>query len=273
MKKKFTLLLLFMTGAISAQTRGVIKDSLTGKPVPFVSIWSENENIGTTSEENGSFAIGTTQKSKTLIFHSLGFEKKKLAIANTAVVLLSPKVNALDEVVVRKRKETKRREIGIIESAVLEAFENQPKIDLKFFPYQSDYKQTGFIKKIGLITDSRIDDATIKIHIYSVDANGFPGAELLDRDLVVTVGKGNRQSVFDVSKFNLALPKTGVFIGFEKIMIEKNKREDRNSYYPYVLYNWVARNRSFAYLGGQWIAQSAEKKNIYEPAITLVLTN
>jgi hypothetical protein len=193
-----------------------------------------------------------------------------LAIANTAVVLLSPKVNALDEVVVRKRKETKRREIGIIESAVLEAFENQPKIDLKFFPYQSDYKQTGFIKKIGLITDSRIDDATIKIHIYSVDANGFPG-ELLDRDLVVTVGKGNRQSVFDVSKFNLALPKTGVFIGFEKIMIEKNKREDRNSYYPYVLYNWVARNRSFAYLGGQWIAQSAEKKIFTSPQLPLFL--
>jgi CarboxypepD_reg-like domain len=273
MKKKFTLLLLFLIGAISAQTRGVIKDSLTGKPVPFVSIWSENENIGTTSEENGSFEIATTEKSKTLIFNSLGFEKKKLALSKTVVVLLSPKVNELKEVVVRKRKETKRREIGIIESTVLEAFENQPKIDLKFFRYQSDYKQTGFIKKIGLITDSRIDDATIKIHLYSVDANGFPGAELLDRDLVVTVGKGNRQSMFDVSKFNLVFPKTGIFIGFEKIMIEKNKREDRNTYYPYVLYNWVARNPSFVFLGGQWSQQSAEKKNIYEPAITLVLTN
>jgi hypothetical protein len=185
-------------------------------------------------------------------------------------VLLSPKVNALDEVVVRKRKETKRREIGIIESAVLEAFENQPKIDLKFFPYQSDYKQTGFIKKIGLITDSRIDDATIKIHIYSVDANGFPGAELLDRDLVVTVRKGNRQSVFDVSKFNLALPKTGVFIGFEKIMIEKNKR--RPQFLLSVCVVQLGGAKSVVCVFGRPMDRAiCREKNIYEPAITLVL--
>lgn len=273
MKKKFTLLLLFSIGAISAQTSGVIKDSLTGKPVPFVSVWSENENIGTTSEEDGVFEINTTQKSQTLIFNSLGFEKKKLPISKTSVVLLSPKANELEEVVVRKRKDTKRREIGIIESSVLEAFENQPKIDLKFFPYQSDYKQTGFIKKVGLITDSRLESATIKIHFYGVDANGFPGKELLDQDLIVTVSKGNRQSLFDVSRFNLAFPKSGIFVGFEKIMIEKNKREDRNSYYPYVLYNWVSRSPSFVFSGGQWNRQSDDKKSIYEPAITLVLTN
>lgn len=260
-------------GSASAQTRGVIKDSLTGKPVPFVSIWSENENIGTTSEEDGTFEINTNEKSKTLIFNSLGFEKKKLPVSKTAVVLLRQKTNELEEVVVRKSKETRRREIGTIESSVLEAFENQPKIDLKFFPYQSDYKQTGFIKKIGLITDSRIENATIKIHLYSVDANGFPGGELLDRDLIVTVGKGNRQSKFDMGKYNLAFPKTGIFVGFEKIMIEKNKREDRNTYYPYVLYNWVARGSSFVFSGGQWNRQSADKKSIYEPAITLVLTN
>ncbi len=273
MKEKFTLLLLFLIGAMSAQTSGVIKDSLTGKPVPFVSVWSENENIGTTSEEDGSFEINTTKKSQTLIFNSLGFEKKKLPISKTSVVLLSQKTNELEEVVVRKCKETKRREIGIIESSVLEAFENQPKIDLKFFPYQSDYKQTGFIKKISLITDSKMEDATIKIHIYGVDANGFPGEELLGRDWIVTVGKGNRQSFFDLSQFNLAFPKTGIFVGFEKIMIEKNKREDRNSYYPYVLYNWVSRNPSFVFSGGQWNRQSDDKKSIYEPAITLVLTN
>lgn len=273
MKTKFTIFLLLWIATASAQTKGVVKDSLTGNPIAFVSIWSAEENIGTTSEENGTFTINTTEKSKTLIFHSLGFEKKKIAVSKTAVVLLSQTVNQLEEVIVRKCKETKRREIGAVESGILEAFENQPKIDLKFFAYQPDYKKTGFIKKVGLITDSRLDAATIKIHFYAVDANGFPGKELLDRDLIVSVGKGNKQSLFDVGKYNLAMPKTGIFVGFEKIMIEKNKREDRNTYYPYVLYNWVARNPSFVFSGGQWTQQTGDKKMIYEPAINLILTN
>ena len=56
-----------------------------------------------------------------------------------------------------------------------------------------------------------------------------------------------------MSDFNLKFPKTGVFVGFEKLMIEKNKTEktitDSNTnitqiqktYFPFVLYNYVER--------------------------------
>jgi hypothetical protein len=44
---------------------------------PFLMlIWVENENIGTTSEENGSFSIHVEDQNKVLIFSALGFEKK-----------------------------------------------------------------------------------------------------------------------------------------------------------------------------------------------------
>ncbi len=38
------ILLLFLSSiSLSAQTKGVVKDSLTGKPIPYVNIWVENE--------------------------------------------------------------------------------------------------------------------------------------------------------------------------------------------------------------------------------------
>ncbi len=69
------LLFIFTTFTISAQIKGVVKDSLTGKAISYVNIWVQNENIGVSSEENGEFTINTT-KTKNLIFSALGYEKK-----------------------------------------------------------------------------------------------------------------------------------------------------------------------------------------------------
>jgi murein tripeptide amidase MpaA len=91
---------------------------------------------------------------------------------------------------------------------------------------------------------------------------------------------------------NLTLPKTGIFVGFEKLIIERNKLEktvtDLNSktikiqktYYPYLLYNFVERDFQFEYSGGKWNKQqrfnldgSVSRMMINEPAINLILTN
>ena len=61
---KIYLLLILISGSLSAQIKGVVKDSLTGNPIPYVNIWVENKNIGTTSEENGSFSIDLKKLNK-----------------------------------------------------------------------------------------------------------------------------------------------------------------------------------------------------------------
>ena len=66
--KRLFLALVLVTFSLSAQIKGIVKDSLTGKPIPYVNIWVQNENIGSTSEENGTFFINTTEKRKKLIF-------------------------------------------------------------------------------------------------------------------------------------------------------------------------------------------------------------
>lgn len=71
---KTSLLFLLFSLSLSAQIKGVVKDSISGKQIPFVSVWSENQNIGTTSEDDGTFTINTDETSKRLVFSALGFE-------------------------------------------------------------------------------------------------------------------------------------------------------------------------------------------------------
>jgi hypothetical protein len=286
---KFSFLL-FLSISFFAQTKGIVVDEF-GKPIPYVNIWVENENIGTTSEENGEFSISASAN-KNLIFSILGFEKRIIKASEVANVKLKAISFQLDEVVIARRFQTKKLEIGQINNSVLEAFDNGPRIDVKFFPHENAYKKTKYIKKVSILTDSRIDNATVKIHFYKVDLNGFPGDELLTKDFIVTLQKGVVRNGFDLTDLNLKMSKTGIFIGFEKLIIAKNKLEKTivNSntgktttqivYYPFVLYNYVERDFLFTFSGGKWNRQSSEKLagssdkiKMYEPAINLVLTN
>ena len=286
---KYLFFILFSL-SFFAQTKGVVVDE-SGKPIPYVNIWVEDENIGTTSEENGEFSIAASAN-KNLIFSILGFEKKILKASEVSNVIMKAVSFQLDEVVIARHFETKKIEIGSINNSVLEAFDNGPRIDVKFFPYETAYKKIKFIKKVSILTDSRIDNATVKIHFYKADANGFPGEELLTKDYIVTIQKGVVRNGFDLTELNLKIPKTGLFIGFEKLLISKNKLEKTivNSntqktsiqviFYPLVLYNYVERDYLFTFSGGKWSRQTSDinqsesvKIKVYEPAINLVLTN
>lgn len=285
--------MLFLTSVNStSQIKGVVKDSITGKSIPFVSIWVENENNGTTSEEDGTFSINVSEKSKNLIFSALGYDKKTIKIANASEVYLKQIPYELEEIIILKRKETRQIEIGKTDNEILEAFDNGPRIDTKFFPYLPEYKKTKFIKQVTIFTDSKIDNATIKIHFYNVDSNGFPAEELLGKDFIVSVNKGVNKTAFNITKFNLKMPEKGIFVGFEKLIIESNKMEKiikninsnttqtQKNYYPFVLYNYVERAYFYTFSGGKWNRQtkgneldSSNKIKIYEPAINLILTN
>ncbi|SFA97105.1 CarboxypepD_reg-like domain-containing protein [Flavobacterium swingsii] len=292
-QNRFLICLFLVSFSITAQIKGVVKDSISGKPIPYVSVWIQNENIGTTTEENGEFIINLMEKNKNLIFSALGFEKKIIKASKAILVNLKPIAYQLDEVVISEEKlETKVVEIGKTDNQIYQSFDNGPRVDTKYFPYRATYKKTKFIKKVTIETDSRIENATIKIHFYSVDANGFPGEELLDKDFIVSIKKGTKKNFFDVTKFNLTMPKKGLFVGFEKLIIEKNKLEKtitdsqtnkteiQKKYFPLVMYNFVERDFLYTFSGGKWNRQtkhndidSSDKIMMYEPAINLILTN
>ena len=268
-----SILFFFITCSISAQIRGVVKDSISGAPIPFVNIWVENETVGTTSEADGTFFLEAS-KEKNIVISVLGYERKTLKGTAISIVQLKPMTYDLAEVVILNKKQSKIIEIGDIKNAIFQSFDNGPKIEAKFFPYQASYSKTKFIKEVTIFTDSRIDNATIKLHFYSVDENGFPGEELLTKDYIVTLKKGVIKHRFNISQFDLVFPEKGMFVAYEKLLIESNKKDTR--YQPYVLYNYVEREFFYTYAYGKWSKQnenSKEKIKINEPSINLVLSN
>lgn len=290
MKNIYSLLFLF-SFSIYAQTKGIVVDE-SNQPISYVSIWAENENNGTTSEENGEFTINTKDETKNLIFSALGYEKKIVKISESKEVQLKAIASEIDEVVIQKKYETKEIEIGKTKNETYQAFDNGPRIDVKYFPYLLAYKKTKFINQVSIYTDSKIENAMFKIHFYAVDSNGYPGDEILEKDYFVMVKKGTLKTRFNISEFNLTMPKKGLFVGFEKLIIEKNKVEKtvsdlntnsitiQKTYYPFVLYNYVERDFLFTFSGGKWDRKTNEdttklsgKMKIYEPSIHLILTN
>ena len=264
---------LIVTQFAFSQIRGVVKDSISGEPIPFVNIWVENETVGTTSEADGTFFLEAS-KQKNIVISVLGYERKTIKGSQISVVQLKPMAYDLREVVILNKKQSKQIEIGDIKNAIFQSFDNGPKIEAKFFPYQSSYSKTKFIKEVTIFTDSRIEESTIKLHFYSVDENGYPGEELLTKDYVVTLKKGIIKHRFNISQFDLVFPEKGMFVAYEKLLIESNKTGTK--YQPYVLYNYVERDFFYTYAYGKWSKQSgnnSEKISVNEPSINLILTN
>lgn len=285
--KRLFFLLFCIHFAVFSQIKGKIINEFN-KTIPYVNITVENENIGTTSEENGEFILRISDKNKNIIFSAIGFEKRIIKASDVNEVVLKQSETELKEVVIVKKFGTKIREIGKIDNGFYQAFDNGPRIDTKFFPYLPKYKNTKFIKQVTIQTDSKIENATFKIHFYAVDSQGFPSTELLTKDFIATVEKGVKKTFFNVNDLNLQMPKNGIFVGFEKLLIEKNKTEKtaidlnsnttktQTSFDPFVLYNSVERDFLFIFSGGKWINKNEGKNSkirIYEPAINLILTN
>ena len=109
MKKKDSLLILLLlisiTSVTAQQTKGIILDSETKEPIPFVSVAASPFNgQGIVGNVNGEFFINKSIiTSDTVAFSCLGYETIFIAISeidNNKTIYLSPKSISLSEVVI-----------------------------------------------------------------------------------------------------------------------------------------------------------------------------
>ena len=292
MKENRYWVLLFLTCfSITAQIKGFVVDD-KNQPIPYVNIWVENENIGTTSEENGSFSIHPEDQNKILVLAALGFENKKVKVSEAEKVVLKRIIFQLDEVVISKKSGAVEVEIGDSKNINLSYLSGaKPLIFAKRFNYSNDFSKTPYIKNTIIFTKNEIKNAAFKLRIFGVDKEGGPGLDLLNEDIIVKVKKGKRENKIDLTTYNLLIPKNGIFIAFESMIIDSNKFElkytESNSkkikeqavYAPNIVCNAVELENTFEYSGGKWIqrkksvSEDIYKNKVIEPAINLTLTN
>jgi len=228
MKKTFTILLFCLISLISnAQITAIVKNPTDQKPIPYVNIWVENENIGVTADENGKFTIAAPINSK-FIFNALGYDDKIMEASKIdGVVYLIPKVFELKEVVVSSAKKTIENKIGTFISKGINSFygsgDNYPYLVARYFPNDTKSAETPFIKSIMPFCNSDIKDAKFKIRIFEAKEDGYPGDEIINEPLIVNIKKGYSKPVIDLYRYNLSFPEYGLFVGLEFMQLESNK--------------------------------------------------
>lgn len=245
MNKHSVIFILFISNLAFSLFKAVVINSETKKIIPYVNIWVENENIGTTSNENGEFELDT-ESNKIIHFSAIGFETKKIisdSIENS--LELKPLITELDEVFIKPKKLTQQLEIGTYNKSEIKSYfacGTKPWISARFFNYKGKYNDTPFINKIRLLTKSNIKDSKFNIRIYSVNDLGEPEDYIYKQNIVGIAKKGKEITEIDISNLNIVFPKEGFFIAIEWLIIESNQYE-----YSYTMHDSKKKLKGISY--------------------------
>jgi hypothetical protein len=285
--KKFILLFLFTISA-TAQIKGVVKDGVTKQPIAYVSIWVENKNIGTTSEENGSFELNISEN-ENLIFSVLGYETKTISVKNISEILLIPKINEIEEVIITSSLNTKQLEIGDVKKVFyLPEPQDIPWLFAKKFNLDENNLEIKYIKELIYFTYSVVENGIFRARVFEVNENGLPGDDLISEEIIVNVKKGKHKTIVDISKYNIQIPEKGIVVCFESLIVDQNrylqigrsiKSKKKNmsfNYSPHIGYFHHNNIETYNQKSGKWVSFSKEynkEKKHPIPAINVTLSN
>ena len=115
MKRKYIkpFLLFLLLGcciSVSAQNiQGVVTDSLTNEPIPYLSVFYEGKGVGGITDNNGHYSVETRKGWNKLTFSAVGYVTKVVNIIPGVTKAMNVKMRAddimLDEVVVKPKRE------------------------------------------------------------------------------------------------------------------------------------------------------------------------
>lgn len=134
---------------------GIVKDSITGEPLPFVSVYFDGSTIGAMTDDNGTFTLQNNQGYTKLAAASLGYDTKFIDLKpgkknDNLEVLLKPTAFEISEVVVKPKREKYTRKdnpaVELIKKVI--AHKNDNRIEAK-----PEY-QTEVYKKLSLSLDN-----------------------------------------------------------------------------------------------------------------------
>jgi len=177
----FTLFIFIGINGIQAQytkISGLVVDSITKEPVPFVNVYLVGTSVGATTGFDGRFAIKTKTKADTLLVSYIGYTSQKFAIKNGAyqsfeiklqssnielsVVDIHPGENPahilLRKVIAHKKQNSAKK----LESYDCKVYN---KIQMDMNNVTEDFKNKRVFKSFEFIFDN-IDTSTINGKIY-----------------------------------------------------------------------------------------------------------
>jgi hypothetical protein len=306
-------LLLFLAPLYSQSLRilGKVIDSGNNEVLPYSSLMIIGHTIGTSSDINGNFelSIGDSLKNDSVIISYVGYAPTILKLSDIksgGLIKLKPQIITINEIVVRPSGKIIKPQIKnqfklsscVIRYSPLNTNTNlwipfrpkEPTIEAMFFPYKAEYGDTRRVKEVWLkVSNYKTPPTYFNLHIFNVSNSQMPDDDLLRESVIVKVTEKEQLIKVNLEKYDLAIPKSGLFVGFELLIIDENKSvipdgkgASYTMYSPYLNYIPLKELQHFwLYSKGEWIKSfqttpsHTNKKELlyYKPAISLVLWN
>ena len=151
---------------------GIVKDSITGEPLPFVSVYFDGSTIGAMTDDNGAFTLQNNQGYTKLAAASLGYDTKFIDLKpgkknDNLELLLKPTAFEISEVVVKPKREKYTRKdnpaVELIKKVIAHKNDNQieakpeyqtevyEKLSLSLDNFNPNLDKNKFLKKFKFI--------------------------------------------------------------------------------------------------------------------------
>ena len=292
--KKIFFLLFVVTQVFSQQVsfRGTLLDAKTKTPVVYANISFLETTKGISTKENGSFSMYIHQKYMNGKIHISCLNYQDTIVSaitiNNNILLLQPKQNELDEVVLKKRvnrtflQDKVKKKVHGVHSVGM-------RMMAKYFPFDEKNTYCRYISKVRLYFSKRHNKKSkFRVRIFNRDIRtGLPKDDILNINVPVTIAEGQLSAVVDVSNYDIEMPKDGLFIAFEKLFIpfneygKKQTESENDVFYAPIIgftkYKYKKqKERTYYYIKGNWRKSALNLVNgfkKYAPAISLTLTN
>jgi hypothetical protein len=214
MKKRLTTLILLLLLVAFAQAQVIeatIKDAKTGAPLPYVNVGIIGKGIGTVTDTDGKFKLSLNSDNDDLKISNIGYEaqissvgdfKKKLGADKT--ILLKPVSVDLKEVKVNNRK-LKESVLGnTTKSESTDAGFTSNKLGNEIGVVIKIKRSPTLIKQFNAsLAHAPTDSVKLRLNFYSLNKDGLPDQILTNRNIFVTVKKGERFISVDLLPYNI----------------------------------------------------------------------
>jgi len=294
MKKSIFLFLFVTIQAFSQQVlfKGTLLDAKTKKPVVYANISFLNSNKGISTTTEGTFAMYVQQKYTYTKVHISCLNYKDTIVEaidlSNSTLLLQPKLNILEEVVLTKRvnrtflQDKVKKKVHGIHSVGM-------RMMAKYFPKDKKNKYRSYVSKATIYFSKRHNKKSkFRVRVFNRDdKTGLPKDDILNVNVPVIITEGQLKVEVDLSNYDIEMPTNGLFIAFEKLFIpfneygKKQSASENEVFYAPVIgftkYNYKKpKDRTYYYIKGLWSMSALNQISRFKkfaPAISLTLTN
>ncbi|MEO9870043.1 serine hydrolase [Ekhidna sp.] len=250
---KILVLIIFISLETQAQkhkefsVEGFILNAQTSAPIPYANIGILNTEIGTLSNEDGSFSIRILAKytDQNIIFSSIGYEQKSITVNDIDLskplkILLKELVGKLEEVVVTSEKFEKQKEVfGNGKSLLLNGLTKGDTLyagaAAALLIDKHQYPDLTYIQEASLyIARNKMPSFKVRMRLMAVDStNGLkPGDDILFEQVVIQSSIKKGWLKFPLEKVH-QIENDAFYLMFEWILNKEDRKYIHDVYEEY----------------------------------------